>query len=273
MRSDQYEVTTMSTLPFQGSAAALSSDGLTTVASSLGVHAPEIWTVLAVETSGCGYLPDRRPQILFERHIFHRLTNGKYDDGDISSPTPGGYGPMGAPQYDRLARAISKDRTAALQSTSWGIGQIMGLNYATAGFPNVEEMVAVMSDSEDQQLMAVGNFLTKTGLGASLRAHDWASFARGYNGPNYAINRYDIRLNSEYQKYSAGVLPEPTVRAAQLYLTYLGFHPGPIDGIAGEHTLAALAQFQSENGIPNTASIDDGCVGQLRGALAPIGPV
>jgi hypothetical protein len=254
----------MAALSFQGSAAALSSNGLATVASNLGVYAPEIWTVLAVETSGCGYLPDRRPRILFERHIFHRITNGQYDDGDISDPTPGGYGPRGAHQYDRLALAISKDRTAALQSASWGIGQIMGMNYARAGFQNVEDMVAAMSDSEDQQLTAMGSFLTSTGLAASLQAHDWASFARGYNGPNYAINRYDIRLNSEYQKYSSGAVPDLSVRAAQLYLTYLGYHPGAIDGIAGEHTLAALADFQTANGIQQAALIDAGCVEQLQ---------
>lgn len=138
----------MAPLPFQGKAVALSSDGLATLAGNLNVHAPEIWAVLAVETSGCGYLPDRRPQILFERHVFHRLTNGQYDDGDISDPTSGGYGPRGAPQYDRLARAIGKDRSAALQSASWGIGQIMGMNYAKAGFQNVEEMVVAMSGSE-----------------------------------------------------------------------------------------------------------------------------
>jgi hypothetical protein len=256
----------MAMLPFQGNAAALSSDGLAAVASNLGVHAPEIWTVLAVETSGCGYLPDRRPQILFERHIFHRLTNGQYDDGDVSDAAPGGYGPMGAPQFDRLARAIAKNRNAALESASWGIGQIMGMNYANAGFQSVEEMVAAMSDSEDQQLLAVGSFLDHTGLGRPLRAHDWGSFARGYNGPNYTINRYDIRLNSEYQKYSSGVLPDLSVRAAQLYLTYLGFHPGAIDGIAGQLTIAALAEFATRNGIQHDASVDTGLVAQLRDA-------
>ena len=115
----------MATSAFQGSAMALSSDGMATVAEALHVRNPEIWAVLSVETSGCGYLPDRRPQILYERHIFHRLTNGKFDDGDISDPAPGGYGPRGAPQYDRLNRAILKDRAAALQSASWGLGQIM----------------------------------------------------------------------------------------------------------------------------------------------------
>jgi hypothetical protein len=124
-----------------------------------------------------------------------------------------------------------------------------------------------MSDSENEQLTAIGNFLNDTGLGASLRAHDWASFARGYNGPNYAINRYDIRLNSEYQKYSAGALPDLNVRAAQLYLTYLGFHPGSIDGIGGEHTMAALTQFQAQNGVQRAASIDASAVAQLRDVL------
>ena len=257
----------MTTFAFQGSATALSSDGLATVANSLGVHAPEIWTVLAVETSGCGYLPDRRPQILYERHICHRLTNGQYDDGNISDPTPGGYGPHGAPQYDRLALAIGKDRNAALQSASWGIGQIMGMNYAGAGFRGVEDMVAAMSASEDAQLTAMGSFLISSGLARSLQAHDWASFARGYNGPNYVINRYDIRLNSEYQKYSSGALPDLSVRAAQLYLTYLGFHPGLMDGVAGDYTLAALADFQNASGLPKTATVDDSCIHHLQDAL------
>jgi peptidoglycan hydrolase-like protein with peptidoglycan-binding domain len=67
-----------------------------------------------------------------------------------------------------------------------------------------------------------------------------------------------------------GVLPDLTVRAAQLYLTYLGFHPGPIDGVAGEHTLAALAQFQAQNGVQQTKIIDVDAVARLRDALPSI---
>jgi hypothetical protein len=256
----------MPPLPFQGAALALTTDGLGAVSQKLGVYAPEIWTVLAVETSGCGYLPDLRPQILYERHVFHRLTKGKYDDRDISDPKAGGYGASGAHQYERLGLAMTKDRKAALQSCSWGIGQIMGENYAMAGFPDVEQMVAAMAASEDQQLDAMANFLVSSRLSVPLRAHDWASFARGYNGANYAINRYDIRLNSEFQKYSTGVLPDLDVRAVQLYLTYLGFHPGPLDGIAGTHTLAALADFQMQRGLAPTATIDRVALAQLSAA-------
>lgn len=259
-------------LPFQGSALALSSDGLSGVSSELGVHAAEIWTVLGVETSGCGFLPDRRPQILYERHIFHRLTGGRFDDGDISDPSPGGYGLRGAQQYDRLARAMAKDRAVALQSASWGIGQIMGQNYALAGFQNVDEMVVAMSESEDAQLAAMETFLVGSHLNLSLQAHDWTSFARGYNGPNYVINRYDVRLNGEYQKYLAGVLPDLDVRAAQLYLTYLGFHPGPVDGIAGVETLAAFREFAEQRGIPDQGTIDAGAVSNLVAELRKTSP-
>ena len=257
----------MKTAPFQGKAEAMSRLGLATMASNLGVHVAEIWTVLAVETSGCGYLPDKRPQILFERHIFHRLTKGKYDDGDISAAAAGGYGPRGAAQYLRIGKAIRKNRNAALQSASWGIGQIMGMNYKLAGFEDVEDMVTAMSESEDRQLTAMAAFLAETGLRASLQSHDWASFARGYNGSNYAANRYDIRLNAEYRKYSTGALPDLEVRAAQLYLTYLGFHPGAIDGIAGQHTLSALADFQATKGMKKTGIIDETCVAALRQAV------
>ncbi len=152
-------------------------------------------------------------------------------------------------QYDRLAVAIAKDRSAALQSCSWGIGQIMGENYARAGFSGVEQMVAAMSESEDQQLAAMGNFLVSTRLNVPLQAHDWSSFARGYNGVNYAVHRYDIRLHAEFQKYTAGALPDLNVRAAQLYLTYFGFHPGRIDGVGGTRTLSALADFQAQQGL------------------------
>ena len=34
---------------------------------------------MAVETSGQGFLPNRRPQILFERHIFSTLTKRRFD--------------------------------------------------------------------------------------------------------------------------------------------------------------------------------------------------
>lgn len=256
---------------FIGQTLAIDSTGLAAVANALNVQAAEIWTVLHVETSGCGFLPDRRPPILFERHIFSRLTGGAFDasNPDISNRQPGGYGPGGANQYTRLNVALALNSDAALQSASWGIGQIMGENFSAAGFPDVETMVAAMIDSENAQLDAFQSFLQSNRLSAALQAHNWASFARGYNGPNFAINQYDVKLNAAFQQFSVGPLPDLDVRAAQLYLTIRGFSPGGIDGVLGPRTSGAITAFQASVGLPQTGSLDS----QTLSALVPPPPV
>ncbi len=35
----------------------------------------------------------------------------------------------------------------------------------------------------------------------ALKNKDWGTFARLYNGPAYAQNKYDIKLAEAYQKY------------------------------------------------------------------------
>ncbi|HLK68968.1 MAG TPA: N-acetylmuramidase domain-containing protein [Bryobacteraceae bacterium] len=250
-------------MEFVGKSQALSTQGLNAVSQSLSVQPAEIWTVLAVETSGCGFLADRRPPILFERHIFSKLTNRKFDVSDVSNPQAGGYGPSGANQYTRLANAIQLDRSAALQSASWGLAQIMGMNFATSGFSDVETMVSAMSDSEDAQLHAFVSFLKTNRLDQHLQSHNWAALAKGYNGPNYAINQYDTKLAQAYQKYSAGPLPDLTLRAAQLYLTFAGMNPGPVDGMMGTKTKTALQNYQQRNGLPQTGLPDDATMAKL----------
>ena len=106
-----------------GKGMALSEEGLKDAGKALGVELPALWAVMIVETKGCGFLPDRRPLILFERHWFRKLTNGKFDSAapDLSNPVWGGYGASGAYQHERLERAIKLDRQAALAGSSWGL--------------------------------------------------------------------------------------------------------------------------------------------------------
>jgi len=253
-------------MDFVGAGSPLTQTDMNNCAATVNVGLAELWSVLSVETSGCGFLADRRPKILFERHIFGRLTNGRFDadDPDVSARTAGGYGPSGAHQYDRLGAAIQLDRAAALQSASWGLGQIMGENFAMAGFADAETMVASMAVSESAQLQAMMNFLKASGLDRSLRRHDWAGFARLYNGPNYAKNNYDGLLQHFYQRYSSAALPDLTVRAAQVYLNYKGFTAGGVDGIVGQNTVKAVKAYQASKELPQTGVIDD----QLIAALA-----
>lgn len=257
-------------MSFTGASLPLSHDGLQTAIESIGTKAAELWALISVETSGCGYFADRRPQILYERHLFYSLTQRKFPVSDINSPDPGGYA-GGTAEFDRLARGIALDQNAALQCTSWGIGQVLGENFQAAGFSDVVSMVTAMCSSEDAQIMAVCKFLAFHGLDRALRNHDWAGFARGYNGPNYIKFSYDTKLLQNYQKYSVGSLPDLTIRAAQLMLRFLGYNIGSVDGLNGPQTESAMKAFQTAKGIGATGDADDATMAALRAALNPAG--
>ena len=241
---------------FKNQGRPLSDEGMDRICAALGVSEPEVWAVLTVETRGFGFLGDRRPQILFERHVFHRLTNGRHDsqNADISHSRPGGY-VSGAGEYARLEKAMALDKSAALQSASWGVGQVMGFNYRSAGFNDVDEMVAAMVENENEQLMAMAEFIKSNNLSGALQRRNWVSFARGYNGPEFKRNEYDTRLAAAHAKYKT-ILPDLALRTAQSALMYLGIDPGPIDGFRGRRTRSALIAFQERFGLPDTGELD-----------------
>ncbi len=254
---------------FTGEARPLASTAFEEALQRLGIGAPELWAVIRVETSGAGFLADRRPVILFERHWFSRLTDRRFDEvaPDISNRRAGGYGKRGAHQYERLERAIALDREAALGSTSWGLGQVMGFNAEAAGFADVEGMVAAMVESEDAQLAGMAGFMHSQGLAPFLAQRDWAGFARRYNGPGFRRNRYDEKLEAAHARYLAGPLPSLEIRAAQLHLSYLGHDPHGIDGFLGPRTRAALRAFQAQAGLPATGEPDEVTLQALEEAV------
>lgn len=256
---------------FIGPAEPLTRAGFRAVMGALDVAAPELLAVLAVESRGCGFLPDRRPKILFERHCFHKLTKGRFSatHPDISQPTPGGY-LGGAGEYERLERALALDHDAALQSASWGAGQVMGFCHAELGYASVDALVTAMMSGEDGQLDAVGRYLQHKGLAAALREHQWATVARCYNGPAYAKNKYDQRLAGAHQQYVAGVLPDVEVRRAQLYLTYLGLSPGGVDGVHGKFSRSAVARWRETHGQGSGDRVDAALLDSLKAAVAAL---
>lgn len=177
-------------------------------AEALGCEVAAIQAVVRVEAAGAGFLPDGRPKVLFERHWFRRLTGGRFDAGhpSLSNVEPGGYAygrtaeARGLAEWIRLEEAIRLDRTAALQSASWGLPQIMGFNHALCGV-NLETFVQQMRESETAQLSLMVEFLLNRGLADELQRLDWAGFARIYNGPAYRRNRYDEQLAEAYNKF------------------------------------------------------------------------
>jgi len=246
-------------MSFIGEAVPLTVAGVNAAISVADITLTHLWTIMSVETKGAGYLDDKRPVILYERHIFHNLTGGEFsrEAPDISSKAPGGYGQGGEHQYERLERAIALDRLAALKSTSWGLGQIMGTNCGVVSDGGVEDFVAECTHSEDLQLMHIVNYIRNVpGALVALRDQQWAKFARLYNGPNYQKNSYDIKLKQDFYKWSGGPLPDLQVRAAQIALRRLGYHPGTVDGFMGRMTISALHEFQADSSIPARGTLN-----------------
>jgi hypothetical protein len=169
----------------------------------LEVEVAAIQAVAEVETVGAAFDDAGRPTILFERHIFHRETGGRYSrrHPDLSNPVPGGYGRY-SEQYLRLERAFRLDASAALKSASWGRFQIMGFNHARAGFATVQRFVKAMTASEREHLLAFVAFVKSDPKAlVAIRDKDWAEFAARYNGKSYRKNDYDTKLEVAYKKF------------------------------------------------------------------------
>lgn len=175
------------------------------VAAQLQVPVAAVKAVTEVESNGVGLLMSKEPKILFEAHHFSRLTNHVYDSQypDISTKSwdktlyVGGQG-----EHKRLQAAAKLDRDAALQSASWGMFQVMGFHWKALGYSDLQEFVNDMY-SEEGQLKAFVKFIkANSGMWKALQRLDWATFARRYNGPGYAANRYDTKLASAFKKHS-----------------------------------------------------------------------
>lgn len=179
--------------------------GVERAAQRLGCEVAAIQAVIAVESAGAGFYLDGRPKVLFESHVFSRLTGGRYD---ASHPTLSTAAPKRSlynlEQYARIYQALQLDAEAALQSASWGLFQIMGFNWKACGEKSLHGFVLAMHHNEDAHLALFAEFVADRGLDHDLQRKNWAAFARGYNGPGYAANDYDSKLARAYAGYANG---------------------------------------------------------------------
>jgi hypothetical protein len=174
-----------------------------------GVGLAKVRAVVEVESRGRGFGEGGRPIILFEPHIFHRLTSGKFSEAwpEISYPTWGTlpYPSSQKTRYAQLEQAMRLDPSAALKAASWGLFQLMGYNFKPCGFASVEAFVRAMVSGEAAQLAAFTAFVAgQPAMLNALRLGDWAGFARAYNGPGYAQHGYDQRLKAAFAKARQG---------------------------------------------------------------------
>lgn len=182
-----------------------------------------IKAVQEVETGGKGgFVATGKPTILFEGHIFWKqlekrgIEPEQYAAGneDILFPKWNkSFYKKGLEEYARQERACNIHHEAALCATSWGMFQIMGFNYAVCGMPGIEEFVSTMRKSELHQLLLFAQFIRlqkkadlpedpSKYLISAMRTKDWKSFANLYNGPLYAQNNYDTKIEKAYLKHT-----------------------------------------------------------------------
>ncbi len=152
-----------------------------------------------------GFTEDGKPVILFERHLFSRKTNSRFDSSNpnVSNRTPGGYPRTQGERWAQLAEAFALDGEAALQSASFGRFQVLGQNFTNLGMADAKTYVAKLAKSEKDQLEAFEGFVKANRLDDELRAKNWAGFASGYNGPGYAANQYDAKMAQAYARIKA----------------------------------------------------------------------
>lgn len=172
------------------------------VATLLGCDIAAIIAVDVVESAGSGFLPDGRLKSLFEGHHFSKYTSRRFDN---SHPTLSYktwtkiYYRNGPGEHERLTQAMSLDRRAALMSASFGRFQILGSNFKACGYLDVEQFYRALTESEANHLSAFANFVkSNKALLTAIRAHDWSTFAKVYNGPAYKANKYDTKLATAY---------------------------------------------------------------------------
>ncbi len=219
---------------------------LTTVAAAQGIDPSVALAVVAAEGLRDGFGPDGRLRVRFENHIFYDqwgknnqaeyFTYFKFDpnqpwQGHQWRSDPNGewqdlHVDSQATEWQALALARQLDDTAALQSTSMGLTQIMGFNYSMMGYGDVQEMFTAFQRGERAQIEGLLDFIESRRLIDSLRQRDMRSFAAGYNGGGQA-DAYAAILDSYVAAFDQLRAPAaPAAQAEQLPVSEQAFAAG-----------------------------------------------
>lgn len=246
-------------ISFTGAAKRRSSGAIPRAAALLNVEPAALAAVIEVETSGAGFDRQSRPKALFEPHRFYAALAS--DSVKLAKAIKAGLAyrrqgekPYPADSYPRITAAVAIDETAALASTSWGLPQILGSNFEAAGYVTPQALLTAFLDSEDEQIAAMARFILAEDLDEALRDKDWASFAAGYNGQNYAKGGYQLKLAATYKKqykvtFAAVEDIDPEAEAIETLQTMLAakhYAPGAADGKFGTLTRGALLAFKAD---------------------------
>lgn len=150
-----------------------------------------------VESNGEGFDPKTgKIKIQFEPHYFKRisrLVSGLWSLNKVDFQSK---------EWEAFNDAFSKNKNAAMESTSIGRMQVMGEHWKRLGFKNVGDMWDFAKDSEMNQLWLGLKFIeTDKRLFQAVQKWDTKLVAFYYNGKNYWIKGYDKKLTNAELKF------------------------------------------------------------------------
>lgn len=176
------------------------------VARQLDVETAAVKAVVSIEAGSAmkGFWAPGIPVINFDATMYRKYARTAPDkSGAKGESVPAGLTGYARSEWTQLINARKTNAQGANMGTFWGMFQIGGFNYKICGCKSVDEFVRRMSYSEFEQLELFASFLVNTGYVRDLRAKNWSSFARKYNGPSYARRGYHTKMASAYSKFKA----------------------------------------------------------------------
>ena len=199
---------------------------LTRLSDQLAIDPVAAAAVLAIESGGAG-MTDLGPIIRFENHIFFDRWGASqpatFDDHFTfdssrrwqshrwrSVPTTDDWRVChrdGQPgEWDVFRFASGLDAGAAIESTSFGLAQIMGFNFRRIGYASPFEMAEAFGAGDGAQILGFFDFVATSSGGklvTALQSNDWTTFATGYNGAGKATQYADRMIAAHDQLRAA----------------------------------------------------------------------
>lgn len=158
-----------------------------------------------VESGGIGFAGDTGKIVIqFEPVWFRRKApyapSGKWSVNKVD---------VQSKEWQAFNDAFRKNAEAAMESTSIGLGQIMGFHYKRLGYKTVGAMWDDAKQGEDRQVWQMFKFIaTDKRLLKAVRDKNWHRIATLYNGAGYkdlarkyGREPYDVSMKKAYVKY------------------------------------------------------------------------
>lgn len=170
----------------------------------IGVEQEALAAFVEIESGGRGFDKNGKIIIQFEPSWFKRKApyapSGKWSLNKVERQSK---------EWEAFNEAFRLDANAAMESTSIGLGQVMGFHYNRLGYSSVGQMWDDAKKGEDRQIFQMAEFVrTDSRLIKALKEKNWHLVAVYYNGAGYmeiakryGREPYNISMEKAYNKY------------------------------------------------------------------------